>query len=176
MNNVLYRIHADPNTIPVVHSDWYPPVRVEEKNSEYAQMLMPDLASATSEMTTVHQYLFQSWTVSRENKAVCRVIGRMAKVEQHHFSIIGQLIALLGDQPECRSTGPSSYWCGNMVNYSCDLHELLSANAESERFAAQTYTAQSKEIKDPFVSKMLARLAMDEKLHYKIFCDFLSQT
>ena len=175
MSNIQYSIHGDPNSIPVVHTNWYPPIAVREKNLEYAQILIPDLASATSEMTTVHQYLFQSWTIGNDNKTVRHVIQRIAKVEQHHFTIVGQLIALLGGVPECRSSEPPTYWCGNMVNYTCDLRKLLSLNAEAEQYATKAYGAQSKEIKAPLVSRMLAQLSLDEKLHHKIFCDFLSQ-
>ena len=99
----------------------------------------------------------------------------MARVEQRHFAIIGRLIALLGGTPECRSQEPGSYWRGNMVDYSCDLRELLASNAKSEQFAAQAYAGQAEEIKDPSVSQMLARLSLDEKLHHQIFCDFLAQ-
>ena len=55
MNKIRYSLRADPNSIPVVYSNWYPPIAVSEKNAAYAEILMPDLASATSEMTTVHQ-------------------------------------------------------------------------------------------------------------------------
>ncbi len=175
MNNIQYNIHADPNSFPVTHSNWYPPIIVTGKNLQYAQILMQDLASATSEMTTVHQYLYQSWTISNEYKNIRSVIKRIAKVEQHHFSIIGQFIALLGGQPECRSSKPTSYWHGNMVDYSCDIRTLLSKNTEFEQFATQTYAEQSKTISDPHIPKMLARLSLDENLHYKIFSDFLSQ-
>lgn len=175
MNNIQYNIRANPDSFPVAHSNWYPPVAVLEKNQQYAQILMADLASTASEMTTVHQYLYQSWTINDHHQNIRRVIQRIAVVEQHHFSIIGQLIHLLGGQPECRSSRPNSYWCGNMVSHSCELPAILSDNARSEQFAAQAYAAQSKEIKDPHVSKMLARLSLDEKLHYKIFSDYLSQ-
>ena len=175
MNNIQYNIRANPDSFPVAHSNWYPPVAVLEKNQQYAQILMADLASTASEMTTVHQYLYQSWTINDRHQNIRRVIQRIAIVERHHFSIIGQLIHLLGGQPECRSSRPNSYWCGNMVSYSCELPAILSDNARSEQFAAQAYAAQSKEIKDPHVSKMLARLSLDEKLHYKIFSDYLSQ-
>lgn len=175
MSNIRYNIHANPNSIPVIHSNWYPNVAVSEKNLRYAHILMPDFASAASEMTTVHQYLFQSWTISNDYQGIRRLIQRMAVVEQHHFSILGQLITLLGDQPECRSSDPESYWCGDMVDYSCDVQTLLSKNAESERFAAKAYAKQAQEIKDPLVSKMLARLSLDEELHCKIFSDFLAQ-
>lgn len=175
MNNVKYSIHANPNSFPVIHSNWYPTVKVTETNLQYAKILMPDLAAAASEMTTVQQYLYQSWTLSDDYKSVRRVIQRIAAVEQHHHAIIGQLIALLGGQPECRSWNINSYWRGNMVNYSRDIRIVLARNAEAEQFAAQTYEAQSKQIRDPHVSKMLARLSLDEKLHYEIFSDFLSQ-
>lgn len=175
MKSSRYSIHSDPENIPVVHSKWYPPVAVTEKNLDYARILIPDFASAASEMTTVHQYLFQSWTMGEEHKTIRRVIQRMAKVEQHHFAILGQLISLLGCLPECRTQIQSSYWCGDMVNYTCDPIQVLAENAKSEEFAARTYAAQSEEIKDPRISRMLARLSQDEKLHHKIFSDFLSQ-
>ena len=60
MNNIQYNIRANPDSFPVAHSNWYPPVAVLEKNQQYAQILMADLASTASEMTTVHQYLYQS--------------------------------------------------------------------------------------------------------------------
>lgn len=174
--NMAYSIHGDPNSFPVIHSDWYPPVAVTRKNPEYARLLMPDFASAASEMTTVHQYLFQSWVVSSSHYGcIRRVIQRITEVEQHHFAILGQLITLLGGLPECRSAESASYWCGDMVNYSCDLRSLLAANAQAEEYAAQTYEAQAREVRDPLVSKMLARLSLDEKLHHKIFSDFVSQ-
>lgn len=175
MNNIRYSIHKNPDSYPVIYSKWYPPIAVSEKNLQYAQILMPDLASAASEMSTVHQYLYQTWTISNEYRAIRRVIQRISVVEQHHFFIIGQLIALLGGQPECRSTQPDSYWRGDMVDYTRDIRALLAKNTESEYFAAQAYADQSQEIKDPYVSRMLARLSLDEKLHNKIFSDFLSQ-
>ena len=100
MNNTPYSIHANPDSIPVIHSNWYPPVAVTEKNLQYAQILMPDLAAAVSEMTTVHQYLYQSWTAGSNynnesgksdsrvlHKNIRRVIQRIAVVEQHHFTL-----------------------------------------------------------------------------------------
>lgn len=175
MKNIQYNIHTNPDSYPVIYSNWYPPITVAAKNLQYAQILMPDLAAAASEMTTVHQYLYQSWIISNDYKNIRRVIQRIAIVEQHHFSIIGKLITLLGGQPEIRSSTPESYWSGNMVDYSYDIRTILSKNAETELFATQAYAEQSKIIHDPYVSKMLARLSLDEKLHYKIFNDFLSQ-
>lgn len=96
MSNIRYNIHANPNSIPVIHSNWYPNVAVSEKNLRYAHILMPDFASAASEMTTVHQYLFQSWTISNDYQGIRRLIQRMAVVEQHHFSILGHSSPCLG--------------------------------------------------------------------------------
>ncbi|MFR9232120.1 MAG: hypothetical protein ACLVLH_03580 [Eisenbergiella massiliensis] len=95
-------------------------------------------------MTTVHTYLYQSWTIGNDYETIRCVIKRLAAVEQRHYAIIGQLIALLGGEPECRSTMNNSYWCGNMINYSCDLRTLLSNNAKSECFAAQAYESRRK--------------------------------
>lgn len=69
MNNIPYSMYVNPDFIPVTYSNWYPPVTVTEKNLSYAQILMPDLAATVSEMTTVHQYLYQSWTVGNDRTA-----------------------------------------------------------------------------------------------------------
>ncbi|MFQ7875743.1 hypothetical protein [Enterocloster sp.] len=42
MNNIQYNIRANPDSFPVAHSNWYPPVAVLEKNQQYAQILMAD--------------------------------------------------------------------------------------------------------------------------------------
>lgn len=175
MAQIKYSIRCNPDTIPVTHSNWYPPVAVSAPNADYVLIISPDLASAASEMTTLNQYLYQSWTICDEYRNIRRVIQRIAAVEQHHYAIIGQLIALLGGNPECRSIKPNSYWRGNMVDYCRDIRELLAEDAESEKFAAHAYAAQSRQIRDPCVSKMLARLSLDESLHYRILCDFLAQ-
>ena len=84
MNNIKYSICSNPDCIPVIHSNWYPPIAVQEKNPQYAQLLMPDLASAASEMTTVHTYLYQSWTIGNDYETIRCDIKRLAAVEQHH--------------------------------------------------------------------------------------------
>lgn len=142
---------------------------------QYAQLLMPFLAASSSEMTTVHQYLYQSWIIEERYRNIGRVIQRIADVEERHFATIGKLIALLGGKPECRSTNPTSYWKGDMVDYSRDIRTILTQNAKSEAFAANAYMEHSKMIRDPYISKMLVRLSLDEKLHHKIFSDFLAQ-
>ena len=83
MNNIKYSICSNPDCIPVIHSNWYPPIAVQEKNPQYAQLLMPDLASAASEMTTVHTYLYQSWTIGNDYETIRCVIKRLAAVEHH---------------------------------------------------------------------------------------------
>ena len=38
MNNIQYNIRANPDSFPVAHSNWYPPVAVLEKNQQYAAL------------------------------------------------------------------------------------------------------------------------------------------
>lgn len=52
---------------------------------------------------------------------------------------------------------------------------MLSWNIQLEREAVETYTIQARQIKDPYVSALLARLALDERLHEKILKNFLAQ-
>lgn len=177
MDSIFYPINGNANAIPVMRYSWYPAIAVTQKNEEYAAMLTMDLAYAQSEMTTVHQYLYQSWNIGEDYETVKIVVTRIAQVEIHHFNIIGKLITLLGGRASCRAVQNNTplIWNGSMVNYSVNIKEMLKSNMEGEKGAAQSYLEQSKTIKDPLVSKMLFRLSQDEQLHYNIFKSFLSQ-
>lgn len=174
---IKYSIHANPASIPVIKWDWYPDIAIMEKNKSYAEMLTEDLAAPKSEMTTVHQYLFQAWNIEEPYCTIQNVMERVSQVEIHHFNIIGQLITLLGGKASCRvieKDGPV-IWNGSMVNYTTKIKEMMENNMEAERGAADTYWEQSKKVKDPYLSKMLERLAWDEQLHFELFRNFLVQ-
>lgn len=173
----FYYAYGNPFSIPVTACRWYPKIAVAEPNKEYAKLLTMDLAFQKSEMTTMHQYFYQSWTIGHTYQTIRTVITRISEVETHHFNIIGQLISLLGGNPTCSAIqeNKTEIWDGTMINYTKDIRELLKDNMEGEKMAAEAYHEQSLELKDPFISKMLCRLSFDEQLHYQIFKSFLSQ-
>lgn len=175
--NPFYYVYGNPFAIPVVACCWYPEIAVCEPNKEYAKLLTMDLAFEKSEMTTMHQYFYQSWTISHTYQTIRTVIARISEVETRHFNIIGQLITLLGGNPTCAAIqqNQKQVWNGTMINYTRDIKELLNDNMQGEKMAAEVYHAQSLELKDPFVSKILYRLSLDEQLHHQIFKSFLSQ-
>lgn len=177
LNDTFFNITGNPNRIPVIRYNCYPNIAVTEKNKEYAYILMEDLAASESEMTSVHQYLFQSWNIDNKYITVRGVIKNISQVEIHHFNIIGQLITFLGEKASCKTVVQNSnvVWNGSMINYTTDIKEILKINMEAENGAANSYLQQSKKIKDPLISKMLYRLSLDEQLHFDIFKSFLTQ-
>lgn len=177
MKEPFYSINANPNLIPVRKCNWYPQIAVTKKNINYANILTLDLASAKSEMTVVHQYLYQSWIISDKYFTIKTVISRIAQVELQHFCIIGKLINLLGGEPYCQAieNNRAVVWNGSMLDYTKDIKKMLLNNIEDEKMAAEGYAKQSKEIKDICVSEMLARLSLDEQLHYEVYKSFLAQ-
>lgn len=64
---------------------------------------------------------------------------------------------------------------GIRSRYDREIRQVLSWNIQLEREAVETYTIQARRIKDPYVSALLARLALDERLHEKILKSFLAQ-
>lgn len=94
--NPFYHLFGNPYRIPVRRYPWYPPIGAIEKNEEYAHMLTMDLAAAQSEMTSVHQYYFQSWNIAPCFPTARIVVERILQVELFHFYVIGQLITCLG--------------------------------------------------------------------------------
>ena len=163
--------------IPVKAAAPYPELKVEERNIHYANILTCDLASATGEMTTIYQYLYQNWILNKKFEEIAQTINRISEVEMHHLNMLGSLIDMLGGNPKCEAIRGYKrfFWQGSMVNYSRELPVLLKSNIYLEQTAVKEYTEQSSCIEDPYVSAVLARIAEDEEIHYAAYQDFLAE-
>lgn len=163
--------------ITVKAPDPYPPVRVAGQNHPYALFLMQDMASARGEMTAIYQYLYGNWIFQSSHASIADAMKRIAQVEMHHLDLLGQMIVLLGGGPMCAASPDrcATAWNGDQVRYDREIRQVLSWNIQLEREAVETYTIQARQIKDPYVSALLARLALDERLHEKILKNFLAQ-
>ena len=155
----------------------HPKISVTRPNRELAILLTQDLAAAKSEMTTIHQYVYQSWMIQEKYPEISEGLSKIAAVEMHHFDILGKLIQMLGGNPKCQSInrGRFTVWNGNMINYHTGIRQILLNDISSEQFAYKAYTLQSASVPDPKVSAILARLSLDEKLHAEILHDYLLQ-
>ena len=163
--------------LPVAAPEPYPPLEVTRLNLLYARFLTEDIAAAKGAMTAIYQYLYQDWILTAEHHEIAATLHQIAEVEMRHLDMLGKLVIMLGGNPKCRSAAsdPQTAWNGNMADYHHDLRQILAYNAALESDACQTYHLQSKMVRDPKLSAILARISMDEQLHMQIFENFLHQ-
>ena len=137
---------------------------------------MQDAASAKSEMTAIYQYLYQHWFLRDQHRDLSRLLMGISKVEMMHLDILGELVVLLGGNPKSQAVCDNRcvYWHGGMVNYSTDVRSMLLADLAAEQAAVERYTLHSNIIKDPYVAAVLGILAEDEKVHVRLFTEYLA--
>lgn len=160
------------NTRPVANPAPYPAIKVSRKNPYYAEMLYPAIRAQESEMTASTTYLYQHWILSDRFSDLGKTLMDISKVEMFHLHTIGELITMLGGDPKLANNA-CECWNANAIDYCQEVHHILAANIASEEGAAAFYQQTAKEIKDPCVSAVLNRLALDEILHVQIFREFL---
>ena len=160
------------STRPVANPDPYPPIKVSRKNPYYAEMLYPAIRAQESEMTAITTYLYQHWILSDRFSDLGKTLMAISKVEMFHLYTIGELITMLGGDHRLANNA-CECWNADAIDYCQEVHHILAANIASEEGAAAFYQQTAKEIKDPCVSAVLNRLALDEILHVQIFREFL---
>lgn len=160
---------------PVFADGPYPPVEVEGPNLQYARMLAIDFASGKSEMTSVTQYVYQSWVLAPQFAEVAETMHCIAMVEMHHLDILGNLITLLGGNPQYYAAPARRpmVWNGNMVNYSQTVAMAMRQNMALEKAAIDTYRRQAAVIQDAHIVAILNRIIQDEDVHMRIFRKYL---
>ena len=153
----------------------YPKVQVAGPNLYYANLLSKDLGGAKSEMTSACQYVYQGWFLERQYSNISATMDRIAVVEMHHLNLLGQMILLLGGDPQYRAitNRRGTYWDGRMVSPDKDPEKMILSSMELERAAIEIYSQQLVLIKDPYIQQMLLRILEDEKIHMKLFEGFL---
>lgn len=151
----------------------YPEVKVEEKNSYYADLLSEDYAGRVSETTAVLLYSYQHFNMFDSNKEFSKIIEDISIVEMKHLEMLGKTIKLLGKEPiykTCEaSRGDCVMWSASNIDYSSRLKEMLEFDISAESNAIMTYQNHKKVIKDKYIKNMLDRIILDEKRHLEIF-------
>lgn len=160
----------------------YPEVKVEQKNTYYADVLSSDYAGKDSETTAVMTYSYQHFDKFNENELFAKTIEQISLVEMRHLEMLGKTIKLLGKDPvysTCESTrGDCISWTSTYVNYETDLKEILKDNIKAEETAIKNYEHHKLIIDDNYIKTMLSRIILDEKRHIEIFkmlCDGLNK-
>lgn len=150
----------------------YPPVKAARRNICYADMIVPALRDQTSELTAITSYLYQNWIFFQKYPSLAETIMKIAKVEMHHMQMLGTLVTILGGDPKF-AENPCHCWTGDACDYTKDMCRTFKGNSEAEEAAASFYLETASKIQDPYVCAVLNRIALDEKIHAKIFRHYL---
>jgi len=146
----------------------YPPVKVQEKNPVYAEMMLGNIGGSNSEMSAVAHYRYAHVCV--ENERLAELVHQISIVEMQHLDDFAHLAKLLGADPRMwQSCGCKKvYWSPAYVDYEfCSACELVQKFIDEEKSAIRKYTAQVNCISDLHVVAVLQRIIEDEEEHVK---------
>lgn len=154
----------------------YPPIQITATNTQYAALLLRNYASAISEFSSINRYNYQSLMTMNNNSDLSNALHQIAVVEMHHLYTLGQLIVMLGGNPQYISIQKNHmvYWNGRMLSYNCEPSHLLQHNISAEQYAIDAYRHHCTIIEDPYIQVLLKRIILDEEVHLKVFNEFLT--
>lgn len=155
----------------------YPEIKVENKNIMYASLLLEDYTGRVSELTSITQYVYQSFDKFDINPLFSSTLSQIAMVEMKHLELLGKTIKLLGLNPQFKIINniPVAYWQSKYVNYSPDLKEMLKDDIKIEKEAIKNYQKDIDIINDKYIKKLLYRIIEDEKKHIECFYMLLNK-
>lgn len=164
-----------PECPPLRASSPYPSPEVTAQNPRYALLLRQAISSAKSEMTSVLQYVYQSWRLKPDDAKLAALFAGLAGVEMHHLQLLGELVVLLGGDPRCTAPSCGCPWNGNMICYTGNPASFLRQNAAAEQGAYDTYLSLARQLEDSKIQPLLLRLSEDEALHRDLLLERLEQ-
>lgn len=149
--------------------DWpYPPIQVNGRNQDYANLLSMDYCGSVSELSAITQYINNENRLSGEMCSMAKTILGIAMAEMMHLQKLGELIFLLGgsvDYTAKTRNGRSQMWTPNYLTIPGNPREMVIADIESEKDAIRQYKMHIEMIHDDNVNAVLARIIRDEEYH-----------
>lgn len=149
--------------------EWpYPPIQVNERNQDYANLLSIDYCGSVSELSAITQYINNENRLSCEKCTIAKTILGIAMAEMIHLQKLGEMIFLLGgnvDYTARTRNGRSQMWTPKYLTIPANPQEMLIADIESEEDAIQQYKMHMEMIRDNAVNAVLARIIKDEEYH-----------
>lgn len=141
--------------------------KVQRQNTYYASILAEDYAGPGSEMTATNSYMYHHFITTTCNEDVSCILARIAICEMTHLTMLGKLICALGSSPKFQTYGDnkSISWSAENLNYECSIKDILTSSIKGEQAAIKQYKEHIKQINDPYVQAVIARILLDEELH-----------
>ena len=146
----------------------YPPIRVEEKNLAYANLLSVDYCGPVSELSAIAQYINNENRLSYEHCPLAKTLLGIAMAEMMHLQKLGELICLLGKNVDFIANGQNGkrrMWTPEYLAIPEHARKMLLADIEAEQAAIRQYRMHIGMIGDRYVNAVLARIIEDEEYH-----------
>lgn len=153
---------------PAVMALPYPPIRVRERNQDYADLIGVSYCGAISELSACLQYINNESRMVSQGCAMGKTLLGMAIAEMTHMQMLAALIDLLGGSV-CFTTrqagGQPWLWSPQCLTLPEKPGEMLQADLEREIAVIDQYNMQIRRIGDDYVNAVLARIIQDEQYH-----------
>lgn len=155
----------------------YPEVRRARPDKQLAFALMDGYSGEVSELTTVLQYAYHSLCCKRRFRQVSGVMRGIFYVETMHMEMLGDCVAKLGGDVRYSVAlrDKSLYWQASLVNYAATPARMVLADIDGEKQAVAFYEEMAARCVQPDISRLLQRLAEDEKLHVRMLGDLYAR-
>lgn len=156
---------------PIMMELPYPPVQVREKNLDYAKLLSIDYCGAVSEFSAITQYINNENRLSLEMCSIAKTVLGIAIAEMIHLQKLGELIILLGGNPDFVArygNGRQRMWTPQYVAIADNPREMMLDGIDAEKQAIEQYRMHIKRIDDEYVTAVLSRIIQDEEYHIMI--------
>ena len=163
---------------PIMMELPYPPIRVQEKNLAYANLLSIDYCGSVSELSAITQYINNENRLSGDRCSIAKTILGIAMAEMMHLQKLGELILLLGgelDYSVRTQNGRQQMWTPKYLAISNNPREMMMAGIKAEKDAIRQYQMHIKMIGDDDVNAVLARIIEDEEYHIILFHTLLKE-
>ncbi len=155
----------------------YPDIKVERPSLKNANLLSHIYASNESELTQIHEYMYQSMVLYKIDPEISKILSQIGKVEMKHLQLLGLTIKALGKDPiyaDC-NFNLENYWNSNDVYYDTDLKTILEIDIEREKKAIYDYKMLLCTIDDIYIKELIKRIILDEEIHLEIFKNLYKQ-
>lgn len=156
----------------------YPPIRVGEKNQNYAELLKIDYCGSVSELSAITQYINNENRISKEQCSIARTLLGIAMAEMMHLQKLGEIIVLLGGDIDFTAktcNGKRRMWTPEYLTIPAYTAKMLAADIEAEKAAIEQYEAHIRMINDECINAVLARIIQDEEYHIMILKALLKE-
>ncbi len=163
---------------PIMMELPYPPIRVRERNRDYAELLKMDYCGSVSEMSAITQYINNENRICCEKCSMAKTLLGIAMAEMMHLQKLGELVVLLGGDIDFSvrdCNGRQKMWTPQYLTIPSNVRKMLLADIEAEKEAIEQYEMHMRMIEDDCVNAVLARIIKDEEYHIALLRALLEE-